>query len=493
MLTRTIFILLTILSLVSPPLEDQQTLPPTLPHQQSIPDDFILEFYPVEPYHAEDVLSLRVTYTGQEDLGGKEIILSFAENPGVPLETTTFSHHDQRAIFYWFLNTEYFQPGFIRFRFTIPDLEETWTAGINLLPTPPDRGARWETVHTDCCTLHYISGTDAAQDIESLQAVVQQEVSSALTQFFPDGIPSDFALEHPLILNIVPIAVGHGGFASDEAVVTYSHRNWLGSNFATLIHHEIVHVLDRQLNDEGPRPRLLSEGLAVYLSGGHYQPEDIVSRGAALLQTDLYLPLTEIVDDFYAAQHEISYIEAGAFVTYMVQRWGWESYIDFYFTLPEGDSNTEIISTALEEKFGLDLATLESDFIAYLQRLESNDEGQADVQLTADLYNAIRRYQALAIPSAHFRTAWWPPIDQMRENGIVGDYAFREKSPSNIIIESLFQDVHQAREQGADAQAEAVLDQIHTYLDSIERAAGGHSHYTLGAPLPVQPSQKISP
>jgi hypothetical protein len=493
MLTRIIFVLLTALSLVSSPLADQKTVNPGPPHLQTTPDDFILEFYPVAPYHVGDVLSVRITYTGQQDMGGNEIMLFLAETPGDSLETTTFSHYNQQAVFYWVLDTKGFEPSFVRFRFTIPELEETWTAGINLLPTPPGREARWETIHTECCTLHFISGTDAAEDIQIIQEAVQEEVSSTLSQFFPDGVPSNFALEHSLTLNFIPVAVGHGGFASDEAVITYNHHNWLGSDFETLIHHEMVHVLDRQLNDEGPRPRFLSEGLAVYLSGGHYQQEDILVRAAALLQTGMYLPLTDIMDDFYAAQHEIGYAEAGALVSYMIRRWGWESYIDFYFNLPEGDSDTDIISTALKKEFGLDLTTLETEFKAYLQGLEPSVLVQADVRLTVQLYDAVRRYQSLAIPSAHFRTAWWPPVDHMRENEITGDYAFREKSPSNIIIENLFQEVHQAREKKAYAHAEEALNQIHTYLNIFESEGEGLSHYTLGAPLPVQPAHEISP
>jgi hypothetical protein len=111
------------------------------------------------------------------------------------------------------------------------------------------------------------------------------------------------------------------------------------------------------------------EGLAVYLSGGHYQEGDPLQRAAALLALDLYLPITEIVDDFYAAQHEIGYMQAAALVAYLDQLWGWETFIDFYFNLPEGPSDAAIISGALETRFGLSLAELEANLIAYLQTL----------------------------------------------------------------------------------------------------------------------------
>lgn len=165
--------------------------------------------------------------------------------------------------------------------------------------------------------------------------------------------------------------------------------------------------------------------------------------------------------------------------------WGWETFIDFYFNLPEGSSDSAIISSALEACFGINLAELEADFIAYLGTLDDDPKVQADVRLTVETYDMLRRYQTIAIPSAHFRTAWWPPVDQMREKGIVGDYAYREKAPVNVIVEDLFLEVHAALRAADDAQADAALAQIDDILTRVENAGGVLSHYVIGWPLGV--------
>ncbi len=259
-----------------------------------------------------------------------------------------------------------------------------------------------------------------------------------------------------------------------------------------LSHHEIIHVIDRQLN-EGPRPSLLAEGLAVYLSGGHYQKGDSLARAAALHTLGKYLSLVDIADDFYAAQHEIGYIEAAALVAYMVERWGWEEFIDFYFNLSDGRTDSQIISAGLNNKFGMDLAELEADFVVALKNHSPDAAVLDDVRLTIEIYDMLRRYQTLVIPSAHFRTAWWPPIDQVLENGIVGDYAYREKSPTNIILESIFLEMHTEHQAKNYQAAEKSLLEIKNILDSLESNLGEFSHYELGWPLPLPSLLPIKP
>jgi hypothetical protein len=265
--------------------------------------------------------------------------------------------------------------------------------------------------------------------------------------------------------------------------VTYPPRNWTVIDFKILAHHELVTVIDRLVNTDGPRPSIFAEGIAVYLSGGHYRPSDPLQRAAALLALDMYLPLNEIVDDFYAAQHEIGYMQAAALVAYLDQVLGWEGFIDFYFNLPSGSSDSQIISAALEARLGIDLAELEADFITYLETLDRDPQVEADVRLTVETYDLLRRYQTLLIPSAHFQSAWWPPVPQMRTSDLVGDYAYREKAPLNVIIEGYFMDVHAALEAGDYEKAEAIVDKIDKVLNLVENTGSSSSHYAIGWPL----------
>lgn len=487
MIIRTWILILTGLSLLigsgaaqpAPRAENQvQTNPPP---------GFLVEFFPVAPYHVGDILSARVTYTIEEEIGGQEITIALAEQPDQQLKSAVFSQFSRQAVFYWFLDTGELEAGFVNFQFTLPDTGFSWTAGVQLLPDPGDRQAGWAETRSACCTLHYLSGTDAAADLAEITAAVENRTAMALAQFAAAGVFDDSPIDEPLGIVLIPIVVGHGGFATDEAVLTYSQRNWAGIEFETLIHHEVVHVIDRLVNTTGPRPSLFVEGIAVYLSGGHYRAGDPLQRAAALLALDLYLPITEIADDFYAAQHEIGYMEAAALVAYLDALWGWETFIDFYFNLPEGPSDSAIIASALETRFGLSLAELEENFIAYLQSLDQDPEVEADVRLTVETYDTLRRYQTLAIPSAHFRSAWWPPVRQMRENGVVGDYAYREKAPLNVILEDYFIAVHADLGEGEYARADETLTHINTLLTIVEDSGGTLSHYTIGWPVHAHP------
>jgi hypothetical protein len=489
MIVRTVILILISLSLALSPGSAGlvQPLQPT----QTV--EFRVEFFPVAPYHIGDTLSARVTYTGLAEISGAEITMALADQPDQILGTTTFSNYNRQATFYWFLDTRETEPGFLDFRFSVPARDLTWTQGVHLLPDPGDRDAVWSFTHSQCCTLHYLTGTDAEADLAEITETVEERSAIALSQFAAAGVFDESPLTEPLSIVLIPVVVGHGGFATDEAVLTYAHDNWTGIDFGILAQHEMVHVIDRLVNTEGPRPAILVEGLAVYLSGGHYREGDPLQRAAALLALEMYLPLNQIVNDFYAAQHEIGYMQAAALVAYLDRLWGWETFIDFYFNLPEGPSDEVIISSALEGRFGINLAELEQDFIDYLQTLDPDPVVEADVRLTVEAYDMLRRYQTLLIPSAHFRTAWWPPVSSMREGGIVGDYGYREKAPVNVIIEHIFIEVHAAFAAEDYQGVESALDRIGTILDQIENNGVNPSHYAIGWPIKRNPSRLDRP
>ncbi len=488
MFTRASALLLVVLSLIT-----GMGAPISAPAAQFQAGEFAVEFFPVAPYHIGDILSARVTYTGELPADNWEITVALAVEPDEVLQSTTFSQHNRQAIFYWIVDTADMAPGFLSFQFTLPEASLTWTEGVHLLPDPGDRTAEWAVAHSTCCTLHYLTGTDAAADLAEITAAVESRSALALAQFDEAGVLDENPLTDPLPIVLIPVVVGHGGFATDEAVLTYSHHNWTGINFEILAHHEIVHVIDRTINTNGPRPAILSEGLAVYLSGGHYREGDPLERAAALLALDLYLPITDIVNDFYAAQHEIGYMQAAALVAYLDLLYGWETVIDFYFNLPEGPDDKAIISTASEARFGLSLAELEVDMIAYLTDLHVDSNVISDVGLTVETYDMLRRYQTLAIPSAHFRSAWWPHPRHMRMQGIVGDYAYREKAPLHIIVEHKFTQVHDALESADYTQAETLLTEIDALLTRVEHTDSLFLFETVLVKIHTLPRQLTRP
>src|SRR5690606_18388974 len=83
------------------------------------------------------------------------------------------------------------------------------------------------------------------------------------------------------VFNLLSRLLGHGGFASSEISLTYIDRNPAGSDLFSLFAHEGTHMLDRQF--AGIKPTMMTEGLAVFVAGGHFKREDLEARAAALL------------------------------------------------------------------------------------------------------------------------------------------------------------------------------------------------------------------
>ncbi len=85
---------------------------------------------------------------------------------------------------------------------------------------------------------------------------------------------------------------------------------------------------------------MLEEGLAVYLTGGHFKPEPLGPRAAALLDLGWYISLSNVANDFYNQQHDIAYLEAGSLVKYLVETYGWSAFNQFYRTIPEPNNQS---------------------------------------------------------------------------------------------------------------------------------------------------------
>jgi hypothetical protein len=186
------------------------------------------------------------------------------------------------------------QAGEYQVEFSVQPDDLTWTETVHLLPAEhvpdPEPHARWSMANIECCTVNYITGTRAARDLEVVLDLAEMQSENAIRRM---GI--DFG--EPIPITIVPRVVGHGGFASNEIYISYLDENYAGNDLAQVLHHEMIHILDRRLGGE-LRPSLLVEGLAVYLSNGHFKKEPLLSRAAVLLDLGWYLPLNQLADAF---------------------------------------------------------------------------------------------------------------------------------------------------------------------------------------------------
>jgi hypothetical protein len=311
--------------------------------------------------------------------------------------------------------------------------------------------------------LHFISGTDAAQDIDALLEIADERAALAVA-----SLGTDFA--EPIIITLLPRVLGHGGFASNEIYVSYLDRNYAGNDFGQVLHHEMVHILDSRLGGE-LRPTILVEGLAVYLTRGHFKQEPLMARAAALLELGWYLPLEPLADNFYNSQHEVGYLEGGALIQYLVNTYGWEAFSNFYRDIHPhpSDKHSAALEDALQAHFGIDLAEMEQNFMAELYRQHLNPDLLEDVRLTVTYYETSRRYQQSLDPSAYFLTAWLPNGEELRERRIVADLLRHPQEPINLELESKLVAADWHLRAGDYVEVERLLEEVNEVLDRSEK------------------------
>jgi hypothetical protein len=233
----------------------------------------------------------------------------------------------------------------------------------------------------------------------------------------------------------------------------------------------MIHEIDGHLGGDF-RPTIFVEGLAVYMTGGHYKPEPLMPRAAALLPAYLnqYIPLKALADDFYGYQHEIGYLEGASLIEYMVNTYGSDAFFTFYRDIHnrQGESQSNAIDAALQAHFSISFPQLEQDFLATLQNEPDTSKWVDDVRLTVTFYDTMRHYQQLLDPSAYFRTAWLLDNKTMRERGIVADYLRHPHTPDNLALETLFITAHQQMTDQEYTSATQTLDMITSVLDAVE-------------------------
>lgn len=337
------------------------------------------------------------------------------------------------------------------------------TRTIDLQPrdeiSGPWAGAHWAEQSSDCCVFHYITGTAAERDIQQLMDTADEAIAFAGQRL---GVEADQSKLDVYLINRV---LGHGGFAGDALILSYLDRFYAGGDWTQVFRHEGTHVLDRQLAQV--RPTLLTEGLAVYVSGGHFREEPFAERAAALLALDRYIPLPELADNFYPSQHETGYLEAASFVDYLIDRFGWERFKAFYGGIPKRKAGqAALINAGLQEHFGLTLKEAESDWLATLRGVPVVPTQVTDLRLTIRFYETVRRYQRDWDPSAYFLGVWLPAPEEAERRGITADFVRHPADLINVTLETMFVAADRAIDEGRYAEAGVLLDAISAVLDA---------------------------
>lgn len=317
--------------------------------------------------------------------------------------------------------------------------------------------AVWEITETDCCTLYTLTGTAAHRDIYALSEIVETAVSQAAYKL--DEYPA-----RKINIYFIERTIGQGGFAGSDMVITYNDRKYTGGNLHELIVHESVHIIDRQFAPQ--RIKFLAEGIAVWASEGHYKPENLSERAAALVQQGEYIPLQTLLDDFYPVQHEIGYLQAAGFVTYLVDTYGFSTFRELYSATGSDDAATEYeaLDLNLHEFYDKSLAELEAEWLAYLGGIEVSETAINDLTTTIRFYDTMRQYQQQYDPTAHFLTAWLPPPREVRETGNSADFIRHPQTDAHITLELMLASAEEALQAANFARANVLLDSIDRIL-----------------------------
>ena len=324
---------------------------------------------------------------------------------------------------------------------------------------PNERNATWVSAETTCCNVYVVSGTAAYRDLPELLMTVETAVTAAAA-----------SLEEPLNSKIdiylIDRVIGQGGYAGNAIVVSYLDRHYASRGFEQILTHEAIHIIDRQFAPE--RISFLAEGLAVWGTGGHYKSENIHQRSAALVALGQYVPLADLIDNFYPVQHEIGYLEAAGLVGYLIDTYGYPQFKRFYTDVTAEDAAlmSQAIDLNLQQYFDITLTQAEANWLAFLAEQPEDRTEQIDLQTTIRYFNVMRRYQSLYDPTAYFLTAWLPYPGTLQTEGNPADLTRHPQAEINVTLEVMLQASDAALRQGDYNKANVLLDSITRVLDN---------------------------
>ena len=345
----------------------------------------------------------------------------------------------------------------VRFTTTDGRLNQAYTFEVLPAHQRPENeeNASWLVNETDCCVLHYISATAAARDIDFIAEQFQQAAEEVAS--ITGG-----SIEAKLNVYLIDRIWGNGGFASDDGlVISYTDRYYgptIGEKgLETLARHELAHVTDLP-GPAGDGVSFNYEGMAVYVAGGHYKPEPLAERGAALYDLGYYVPVGESID-----QHELNYLHAAAVLTYIADAYGSDKIWEFLTAdVDSKDGQVTPLETAIQNTLGISLDQFDQDFEAWLESKEPAKQLD-DLRLTIALQDVRRQYQETYTPPPYFIA--WDVAETVARAEYLPVLIREADAPTNTAAELLIADAQQAIIEGDYVQAEQrikVLEQIVT-------------------------------
>lgn len=340
------------------------------------------------------------------------------------------------------------------------------TLVVSVVPRPvealnaPEPEAMWVSTALPGVRLHYLTGTAAERDLDAIATAVAAAYADVGARF-GFGAAGDL-----LDIYLLDRVIGQGGYASwNWVAITYTDRQYSPVNLDMVLRHELTHRLDAALGCHAA-PSVVREGLAVYVAGGHYWPGSLVEDAAALRTSAHYIPLSQLATDFYTHQHEVSYREAGAFISYIVEYFGWEGLETFCRATLTGEweDTAGQLSAGLLALGEVDWQTFEKTWEVWLDAQPVAPETLALLEVELRLMETLRAYQLAYDVSAHFLEGiLFSPQDGVRWN-ITADFVRRPREADPVALELLLVMAQEAVNYGVIEAAERPLAAVEDVL-----------------------------
>lgn len=461
---------------IAPVPDEEATETPTIPQNDLSIRASDISVYPDGPLYAGDLVTIRIDPRIPEKLAPNDVdVRVFVDGVQVVSNNVNWRGFDGNpyGLYQWVWDTTE-KPGFHTI-IVFLDPEDVINYGdespannvasiimqIEPVENLPEAeiNAQWITVENDCCRVHVVSGTAAHRDLVQLVEQVDaafQEGAAKLSE----------TLAGRYDVYLIDRVIGQGGYAQDSMVVSYLDRDYIAGGLKELLVHEAVHLIDRRIT---PNPiTFLSEGMAVWVAGGHYHQQDLSERMNALVEIGRYRGLERVIDDFYGTQHEVGYLEGAGFIDYLVSTYDWDLVKTFYSetTARDADTLSEAVDVNLRRVFGRSLEQIESDWMTYLRGLPRDRDAMENLRTTLRYYDITRRYQAIFDPSAYYLTTWLPNPEIAERLGTTADFSRQMRSPVNIALETMLVSASSALRQGDYSSADALLDSVMRVLDN---------------------------
>ncbi len=327
-------------------------------------------------------------------------------------------------------------------------------------PQPPPLTFTWGVSATRHYRFYFVPGEAAERDLVQIGAVAE----AALDQI---RRVLQIEFEGQMSVYLVPRVFWQGGAAYGDKVqlISYLDRNYTGVETWSYFTHEGTHALAQDLirpkEEEGGPDGVLVEGLAVWASDGHYRREPLDEWAAVVAASDSYIPLAELrAGPFYDFQHETSYLEAGSFVKFLVERYGLDAFKELYGLATNNAAHDEALVRRL---YGKSYADLEAEWLAYLTGLSPTPEQAEAWHLEVRAFDLMRRYQTELDPDARILPDK-PPPEWRRDDFQI--FWQRRDAPLNLVLETALIAAQERLHKGDLAGAAMLLDDVEDSLDA---------------------------